>query len=38
VLSDTLGLSNQPDYSNIDMYRRAVDNIGGVNFVPIGGY
>ena len=38
VLSDTLGLSNQPDYSNIDMYRRAVDSIGGVNFVPIGGY
>ena len=38
VLSDTLGLTNQPDYSNIDMYRRAVDNIGGVNFVPIGGY
>lgn len=38
VLSDTLGLTNQPDYSNINMYRRAVDNIGGVNFVPIGGY
>lgn len=38
VLSDTLGLTNQPDYSNIDMYRRAVDSIGGVNFVPIGGY
>lgn len=38
VLNDTLGLTNQPDYSNIDMYRRAVDSIGGVNFVPIGGY
>lgn len=38
ALSDTLGLTNQPDYSNIDMYRRAVDSIGGVNFVPIGGY
>lgn len=38
VLNDTLGLTNQPDYSNINMYRRAVDSIGGVNFVPIGGY
>lgn len=38
VLSDTSGLTNQPNHSFTDMYRRAVDSIGGVNFVPIGGY
>lgn len=37
-LSDILGLSNQPDYSNARMYQRAIDNIGGVNFTPIGNY
>lgn len=37
-LSDVLGLTNQPDYSNARMYQRTVDNIGGVNFTPIGNY
>ena len=37
-LSDILGLTNQPDYSNARMYQRAIDNIGGVNFTPIGNY
>ncbi len=37
-LSDILGLTNQPDYSNARMYQRAIDNIGGVNFTPIGDY
>ena len=37
-LSDVFGLTNQPDYSNARMYQRAVDNIGGVNFTPIGNY
>lgn len=37
-LSDILGLTNQPDYSNTRMYQRAIDNIGGVNFTPIGNY
>lgn len=37
-LSDVLGLTNQPDYSNARMYQRAIDNIGGVNFTPIGNY
>lgn len=37
-LSDVFGLTNQPDYSNARMYQRAIDNIGGVNFTPIGNY
>lgn len=38
VLTDTLGWTNSPDYSNADLVGSAVDNLTDVEFTPIGNY
>lgn len=38
VLTDALGWTNSPDYSNADLVGSAVDNLTNVEFTPIGNY
>ena len=38
VLTDTLGWTNSPDYSNADLVGSAVDNLTDIEFTPIGNY
>ena len=38
VLTDALGWTNKPDYSNADLVGSAVDNLTNVEFTPIGNY
>lgn len=38
VLTDALGWTNSPDYSNSDLVGSAVDNLTNVEFTPIGNY
>ena len=38
VLTDALGKTNSPDYSNADLVGSAVDNLTNVEFTPIGNY
>lgn len=38
VLTDTLGLTNKPDYSNADLLGSTVDNLSNIEFTPIGNY
>lgn len=37
-LSDLLGITNRPDYTNANMYQRSIDNIPTINYLPIGSY
>lgn len=38
VLTDALGLTNKPDYSNADLIGRAASSIPNVDYTPIGNY
>lgn len=38
VLSDSLGVTNKPDYTNSDMVRNSVNNLPNINYTPIGNY
>lgn len=38
VLTDALGWTNNPDYSNADLVDSAVDNLTDIEFTPIGNY
>lgn len=38
VLTDALGWTNSPDYSNADLVGSAVDNLTDIEFTPIGNY
>ena len=38
ALSDTLGLTNTPDYSNADLILKAGNNLKNVSYTPIGNY
>ena len=38
VLTDALGKTNSPDYSNADLVGNAVDNLTDIEFTPIGNY
>lgn len=38
VLGDTLGVTNQPDYSNADLIGKAAQNLQTVDFTPVGNY
>lgn len=38
VLTDTLGLTNKPDYSNADLIGDMVNNLHNVQYTPIGNY
>jgi hypothetical protein len=38
VVSDSLGLTNKPDYSNADMLLNATSSIPNVSYTPIGNY
>ena len=38
VLTDALGKTNSPDYSNADLVGSAVDNLTDIEFTPIGNY
>ena len=38
VLTDAIGLTNKPDYSNADLVGNAVNNLTDVRFNPIGNY
>lgn len=38
VLTDALGWTNSPDYSNADLVGNSVDNLTNVEFTPIGNY
>lgn len=37
-ITDAMGLTNEEDYSNIDKYNRAVENIAPVSASPLGNY
>lgn len=38
VMTDLLGLTNKPDYSNADLVGRVADNLTDINISPIGNY
>lgn len=38
ALSDALGITNNNDYTNPNMFQRSINGIGNVGFVPLGGY
>lgn len=38
ALTDTLGLTNKPDYSSADLVGNVADNLTNVGFTPIGNY